>query len=1000
MAVVPARAQYFGRNTVRYHDFAFQVLETEHFDVYYYPSEESGARIAARMAERWHARLERVLQHSLQGRQPLVLYGSHTDFAQTNLVGDISEGTGGVTESVRRRIILPLAGPLADTDHVLGHELVHAFQFDMTSQPEGGPGNAGALRLPLWFIEGMAEYLSIGPVDANTAMWLRDAARQETLPTVKDLGNAKYFPYRWGQAFWAYVAGRWGDDVLPRMLRAAAGSGNPNSAIEQVLGLSPTVLTADWHAAITEATAPVLAATRGQAPGRVVVRGREFGAEINVGPALSPDGRLLAFLSERSFFSMDLYVAEVATGRIVRRLTRTATDPHYSSVQFIYSAGAWNPSSTQVAAATVTGGHPALAVFDATSGARIREVKVPEVDEIVNPTWAPDGRAIAFTGMVQGLTDLFVYDLDAGRLTRLTNDPFADVQPAWSPDGARLVFATDRFTTNLDRIAIGSLRLAVLDPASGAIRPVAAFERGKHISPQWSPDGGAIYFLSDRDGITNLYRVPVEGGTPVRLTSVATGLSGITALSPALSVAARTGHVAVTTYDRGKYDISVLGPGDQAAGDLPVLPVPAAALPPLDRRSTEVASLLANAEYGLPPRPQEAAVQYSPRLSLVGVSQPAVGVGVSSFGTSIGGAISLAFADMLEDHRLGVAAQVTSWGGSTTAKDFGGQAVYVNQTRRLNWGVLGAQIPYLSGAYATSTLGTRGDDVIETDQIVLLRQTEQSAAGLLAYPLDRSRRVEVQGGVSRLSFDQIVTTQSYSLLTGAIYDTSTRTSATGTPLTLGTSSVAYVFDTSATGATSPIAGQRYRLEASPVVGTIRFTGLLADYRRYVMPVSFYTIAVRAMHYGRYGSGGEDSRLYPVYLGYPGFVRGYEAASIDTSECLAITTSTCPLFDRLLGSRVLVGNVELRFPLLRPFGASRSMYGPVPIEVGLFTDAGVAWSRGQKPSVLGGARNGVTSAGVAFRVNLFGFAVAEFDAVRPFERPRKGWTFAFNFLPGW
>ena len=168
---VPASAQYFGRNKVQYRTFDFQVLKTEHFDIYYYPSEQAGVDLAARFAERWHVRLGRLFQHRLRGRQPLILYGSHVDFEQTNVIGgELGEGTGGVTEPLRRRIVLPLAGPLSDTDHVIGHELVHAFQFDITSLPDMAPGQTGAERLPLWFIEGMAEYLSIGPIDANTAM--------------------------------------------------------------------------------------------------------------------------------------------------------------------------------------------------------------------------------------------------------------------------------------------------------------------------------------------------------------------------------------------------------------------------------------------------------------------------------------------------------------------------------------------------------------------------------------------------------------------------------------------------------------------------------------------------------------------------------------------------------------------------------------------------------------------------------------------------------------
>src|SRR5919197_628225 len=164
----PLSAQYFGQNKVQFKKLDFQVLKTEHFDIYYYPQEREGVAIAARMAERWHARLERLVEHTLRGRQPLVLYASHPDFEQTNAIqGELGEGSGGVTEPLRRRIVLPMGGPLADTDHVIGHELVHAFQFDATSNPNTPPGQNGAERLPLWFIEGMAEYLSLGPLDSN-----------------------------------------------------------------------------------------------------------------------------------------------------------------------------------------------------------------------------------------------------------------------------------------------------------------------------------------------------------------------------------------------------------------------------------------------------------------------------------------------------------------------------------------------------------------------------------------------------------------------------------------------------------------------------------------------------------------------------------------------------------------------------------------------------------------------------------------------------------------
>ncbi len=128
----PAGAQYGGRNKVQYRTFRFEVLKTRHFDVYFYDEVRAAAAESAQMAERWYARFSQIFTHELSGRQALILYASHPDFEQTNVIpGEIGEATGGVTESFRRRIVLPLSASRAETDHVIGHELVHAFQYDI-----------------------------------------------------------------------------------------------------------------------------------------------------------------------------------------------------------------------------------------------------------------------------------------------------------------------------------------------------------------------------------------------------------------------------------------------------------------------------------------------------------------------------------------------------------------------------------------------------------------------------------------------------------------------------------------------------------------------------------------------------------------------------------------------------------------------------------------------------------------------------------------------------
>src|SRR5262249_12225600 len=146
------------------------------------------------------------------------------------------------------------------------------------------------------------------------------------------------------------------------------------------------------------------------------------------------------------------------------------------------------------------------------------------------------GRKIVFSAQVGGLTDLFVFDLASRRLHRLTQDAYADLQPSWSPDGRSIVFSTDRFSTDLETLSAGHYRLALIDPDGSNVRPRPTFEDAKNIDPQWSRDGTSVFFVSDRNGISNLYRLDMVSGQMRQLTDLVTGVSGITSLSPSLSV--------------------------------------------------------------------------------------------------------------------------------------------------------------------------------------------------------------------------------------------------------------------------------------------------------------------------------------------------------------------------------------------------------------------------------------------------------------------------------
>jgi hypothetical protein len=1004
-----AEAQYFGRNKVMYEDFDFKVLKTEHFDIYYYPEEEAAVQLAAPMAERWYARLSKLLRHELSGRQPLILFAAHPHFQQTNaLAGEIGEGTGGVTEMYKRRIVLPFAGGMAETDHVLGHELVHAFQFDMATRRDAA-GNAigpGVMMLPLWFIEGMAEYLSIGHIDANTAMWVRDASAREKMPTIEKLDDPNFFPYRYGHAFWAYVAGRYGDEAVGDMLRATGPQGDIEQAIQAVLGTDVKTLTTDWHAATARLYAPFVETTRKpDAFGRLIVSKDGSGGEINVSPALSPDGKRVVFLSERSLFSIDMFVADVATGKITRKLVETAGDPHFDSLQFLSSAGDWAPDNRRFVFAALSAGQPVLTIVDVDNGRREREQDFPDLGEIFNPAWSPDGRRIAFSALKGGLLDLYMWDLESGNLQQLTNDAFADSDPEWTPDGREIAFVTDRFSSNLNALAFGNYRIGVITPGSRDVRPLAGFESGRNTNPEFSADGRSLYFIATPDGIPNIYRADLGGSTPAtasgnvtRVTNVLSGVSGITPMTPALSVAAAARGLVFTVYEADVYNMYSTETAAQLAGGASEdIGRNAAVLPPLQRTTAQVAALLQTPTAGLPPPTEYPQDEYKPGLSLDAVGQPTIGIGADRFGAYAGGGVSFLFSDMLGNHTLGTSVQLTS-----RFQEIGASVAYINRTSRWNWGIIGEQSPYVTGGFAQGFADVDGTTRF-VEQIFRVTQINTGATGVLQYPFSRAHRVEFAAGARRIGFDQDVETRVFSAVTGELLDEQTEELPRPDALGLGEASAALVYDSSIFGATGPIVGQRYRFEYTQVAGSIMYGGVLADFRRYFMPARPFTFAFRGLHYGRYGRDGEDQRLSPLYIGYPGLVRGYEVPSFDSSECVPNAISDCPSFDRLVGSRMAIASAEIRFPLLGLFNRGRSYYGAFPIEMALFGDAGTAWTKDQRPQFIGGAsgeRDWVRSAGVALRVNALGFAILELDYVRPFDRPGQGWLWQFNLIPGW
>jgi hypothetical protein len=620
------------------------------------------------------------------------------------------------------------------------------------------------------------------------------------------------------------------------------------------------------------------------------------------------------------------------------------------------------------------------------------------VGAIQNPAWSPDGQRIVFTGMAGGISDLYLLDLATGGVQQLTNDRYAELHPAWSPDGRSIAFVTDRREqTDFGTLVYGDPRLALFEVASGATRLLDVFERGKHINPQFSPDGASLYFIADPDGFSNVYRLELAGNTVFQVTDAATGVSGITSLSPAMSIAAGTGRMLFSVFQNSGHNIYGID-AERARGTRVDRAAPrvaaAALLPPRDAYGSGVVhEYLADVTTGLPTGDTPFAMRdYRASIGLDYVGPPSIGVGVSQFGTGVGGGVSLFFSDMLGNHTIGTAIQANG-----SFKDVGGQAVYMNSERRWNYGVGGGHIPYLTGF--TFQDGATFTQVLERTYIDQL-------TGMVHYPLSMTRRFEISGGATRYAFDREADT--YDLFTGQLLDEEDL--SVPDPYYFGEAAAAFVGDNSYFGFTSPVAGSRFRFEVSPTFGSLTYQTLLADYRRYffMRPITF---AVRGFHYGRYGGDATGFRddvrvLSPLFVGYENFVRGYAQESFEAAECRAETTTTtaCPVFDRLVGTRMAVGNVELRVPLLGVSELGLLNFPFLPTEIAPFFDIGYAWGDvypDEDPRSLEElSRKAVYSAGVSARINLLGYLIFETYWAYPFQRPEKGGHFGFQIMPGW
>ena len=732
-----AHAQYFGQSKVDYTSFDFKTLISENFKLYYY-GKDSLAKDFIHNAERWYSLHQRILKDTIKYQNPIILYSDHADFQQNNVISGISPGTGGVTESTKNRVIMPYTFHKGSTQHVLGHELVHAFQYN-TFRTHDSLSLNNFNNIPLWIIEGMAEFLSIGRLDPNTAMWIRDAVQGDFFPSIDILSRGGYFPYRYGHAFWAFVAGTWGDEIVMDLF-INIGQYGLEKGLYYTLGYNIDTLSRMWRE-VSEKYYRSYMEGRDNDVGEVIFDTQNAG-RVNIAPAVSPDGRFLAFFSEKDLLSIDLFIADATNKRINRKISSLSRASHIDYISLLESAAAWSPDSKQLATITYSKGRNAITLINAKRGNVEVSITLDSIKMMLHPSYSPDGRFLAFSGMNEGVSNIYILNLATQEARPLTRDKYAYMHPSWDPTGKHIVVATDRMRYERE----GNFNLAIIEVESGKIEDIPAFVGATNTNPIFDSNNG-ILFLSDRDGFRNLYKYDMLSQRIYLLTDLKTGISGITKYSQAITYSHTTSELYYTLYRNQQYTIykSNLKNLKYILIENDAVDAYAGYLPPRvplkeERVSKAVKEL--QKQYA-PSKDSIKNVRYRPQFSLQTIQSTGFGLSANSgIGTTLTTGILMYFSDIIRNNDLYTVVSVNG-----EIYDVGAQVLYLNKKHRIDWGVRLGHIPLLTSGFTANNSSING--VLTRELNTNLIRTFIEQAYLTAYyPFSKALRLEASVGLN------------------------------------------------------------------------------------------------------------------------------------------------------------------------------------------------------------------------------------------------------------
>jgi hypothetical protein len=688
---------YFGRNKIQYVDFKWQVMTTDHFEIYFYEEEEEIAQVAAQIAEDAYPRLAAKFNHEVGRTTPLIIYSSPAYFAQTNVIPSLlPESVGGFTEFLKGRVVVPFHGSYADFEHVIIHEMVHVFTISKLTQKLR---RQGALRLsgpPLWFIEGLAEYWS-EDWDTEADMIVKDMVlRGDMLPITQFWRiQGTYFMYKLGQSVCQFIAEEYGEDKLVMIFENWHKGRRFDNTVRWTLGKTLEQLSTEWHYHLKQKYYPEIA---DMGLPKMESDPLSFeGYAVQGVPITWDDGNgtseWVIYMAHRRGYTGIYMKPRVSNKEGLRTLVKGERSSRFESLHLLRS-GIDATNSGLVLFSSKSKEQDVIYIYSLGEGRIVQEFKLTELVAARSPRFSPDEKQVVFSGVRRsGYTDLFLLDLTTGETRSITSDIYGDTDPCFSTDGRRIIFASDRGQQGRS----GASNLFELD--LDGTTPIRQLTWGdfKDESPEATDYG--VYFSSNRGGNFNLFRLQPSG----RLTRQSTLVTG--AFDPELTSDGK--QLVYSGYQDMGFRIYQM--------DLPEEEQPMANASALGHSGWRPS--LIDKRYSATTMKYE--TDYSFDIAQSSIAYDPI------YGST--GGLQASFSDMLGNHAYYLLLTNTADQNNEFLESFNVGITYVNRSRRINWGV-GAF--HLYDEYFN-----------DKDQYYFERQA--GVLGFFSYPVSKFNRVDV-----------------------------------------------------------------------------------------------------------------------------------------------------------------------------------------------------------------------------------------------------------------